>query len=383
MWSIGNEITLQINDHGAELAQSLAEAVRSLDATRPVTSALCRVIGADHMDWVHREPFIAALDVVGYNYMNHHYRDDHKRHPDRVWVTSESRGKDVFAYWMDVEELDYLIGDFVWTGMDYLGETGVGWLGFSGVDYPWISSFCGDLDLCGFKRPQSYYRDVVWGRKGVFPMVYNPDPEAKFGEKYRSKWGYPDVEPSWTWPGHEGKPVDVEVFSGCERVRLLVNGRDYGVKPTSRATEYKAVWKDVTYEPGMLQVIGYTGVSETAQWTLRTTGAPEVIRMQADREVIAADGQDLVYVTIEVADGQGLRAEHAEVPITLDVSGAGELIGLGSGNPKTAESFQSNKRNTYEGRCLAIIKASKKPGTVTVKASGLGLEADVVTVEVK
>ena len=383
MWSIGNEIKLQITDHGAELARQLAGAVRALDTTRPITAALCRVVGADHLDWVHREPFIAALDVVGYNYMNHHYRDDHERHPDRVWVTAESRGRDVFTYWKDVEDLDYVIGDFVWTGMDYLGEAAAGWLGFQGVDYPWITAYCGDLDLCGFRRPQSYYRDVVWGRKGVFPMVYNPDPEAKLGEKYRSKWGYPDVEPSWTWPGREGEKLTVEIFSGCERVRLLVNGRDYGVKPTNRSTEYKAVWEDVTYEPGMLQVIGYDGASETAQWVLRTTGEPEAIRMQADRETIAADGQDLVYVTIETTDRNGLRTEHAQVPITLDVQGAGELIGFGSGHPKSVESFQSNTRNTFEGRCLAIIKASKKPGTITIKAGGAGIKPAAVKVEVR
>jgi beta-galactosidase len=384
LWSIGNEIKLQIDDHGAELAQQLAEAVRSMDSTRPVTAALCRVVGADNLDWVHREPFIAALDVVGYNYMNHHYREDHKRHPDRVWVTSESRGKDVFAYWMDVKDLDYLIGDFVWTGMDHLGEAATGWMGFvRSVDYPWTTSFCGDLDLCGFKRPQSYYRDVIWGKKSVFPTVHNPDPEAKFGEKYQSRWGYPDVELSWTWPGHEGEKLTVEVFSGCQRARLLVNGRDYGTKPTSQATEYKAVWKNIVYEPGLLQVIGYDGVSETAQWTLRTVGKPEAIRLWADRQIIAADGQDLSYVTIEVVDSQGLRIPDAKLPITLELDGAATLIGFGSGNPKTAESFQANCRNTFEGRCLAIIKASNKPGTITVKAAGPELKADALTIEIK
>jgi beta-galactosidase len=383
MWSIGNEITEQYQDLGAKTARELADHVRSLDSTRPVTAALCRFGTAD-TDWLDRDPYAAALDVPGYNYKMEEFRSDHKRHPDRILYMSESMGSQAFEYWSLVEDLEYVIGDFVWTGMDYLGEAAIGWLAFDRtISYPWTAAYCGDLDLCGFRRPASYYRNVLWGDGGVYAFVQNPDPNSIFGAPYKSWWGYPDVHMSWTWPGHEGKGVNVEVYSQCQRVRLLVNGKDLGVKPVSRATEYKAVWKDVIYEPGTLQAIGYDGVSESAQWTLRTVGKPEAIRLWADRQVIAADGQDLSYVTIEVVDSQGLRIPDAKLPITLELDGAATLIGFGSGNPKTAESFQAPCRNTFEGRCLAIIKASNKPGTITVKATGSGLKADSLEIQVK
>jgi beta-galactosidase len=383
MWSIGNEISEQHQDLGAKTARELADHVRSLDTTRPVTAAMCQ-FGMD-TDWLNREPFSAALDVPGYNYRLEDFRSDHKRHPDRVMYMSESMGSQAFEYWSLVEDLEYVIGDFVWTGMDYLGESGVGWAALfdPAIRYPWTLPYCGDLDLCGFRRPASYYRDVLWGNDGVYAFVQNPDPNSIFGMPYKSTWGYPDVHMSWTWPGQEGKGVNVEVYSRCPRVRLLVNGKDLGVKPVSRSTQYKAVWKDVIYEPGTLQAIGYDGVSESAQWTLRTVGKPEAIRLWADRQIIAADGQDLSYVTIEVVDSQGLRIPDAKLPITLELDGAATLIGFGSGNPKTTESFQTPCRNTFEGRCLAIIKASNKPGTITVKAAGSGLNSDSLEIQVK
>ena len=383
MWSIGNEITEQHQDAGAKTARELADYVRSLDSTRPVTAGMCQ-FGMD-TDWLNREPFSAALDVPGYNYRLQDFRSDHIRHPDRVMYMSESTGSEAFAYWSLVEDLDYVIGDFVWTGMDYLGESAVGWAALYDptIDFPWTLPYCGDLDLCGFRRPASYYRDVMWGDEGVYAFVQTPDPNATFGIPYKSLWGWPDVQMSWTWPGHEGKGVNVEVYAGCERVRLLVNGKDYGVKTVGRETEYKAVWNDVIYEPGTLQAIGYDGAGETAQWTLRTAGKPAAVRLWADRQVIAADGQDLSYVTVEIVDSQGVRIPDAKLPITLDVQGAGELIGFGSGNPRTAESFQARQRNAFEGRCLAIIKASKQPGTITVKADGPGLKTGAVTVDVR
>jgi beta-galactosidase len=382
LWSIGNEIRDQFNDHGAIWAKRLADKTRALDPSREVTASLCRIVGED-IDWPTREPFMSALDVVGYNYMLEFYEESHRREPNRVIMSAESRGREAFDYWMAVEDHAYIVGDFVWTGMDYLGEVSVGWLGFGKRDYPWIAAYCGDLDLCGFKRPYAYYRNVLWGDTGVYPVVHNPDPSAKFGTPYQKKWGYPDADMSWTWPGHEGEKLKVDVFSRCERVRLLVNGTDYGVVYPNRESKFIAGWNEVVYEPGILQVIGYEGPNEVARWSLRTAGAAARIRMTADRTVIHADKQDMVYVTLEVVDGQGLRLPQAEIPIQLKVEGGGALIGFGNGNPTSVESFQQSVRTTFEGRCMAIIKAGDTPGPIWVTATAPNLKSDKLEIQTR
>ena len=381
LWSIGNEINEQYLDHGAQWARTLADKTRTLDPSRPVTSALCRIVGVE-IDWPTREPFMSALDVTGYNYKLEFYEESHAREPTRVIMSSESRGREAFDYWMAVEDNPYIVGDFVWTGMDYIGEIAVGWAGFTSArKYPWTLAYCGDLDLCGFKRDAAYYRNVLWGDKNVYPLVHNPDPTAKFGTPYMHKWGYEDKEMNWTWPDHKGEKLIVEVASRSESVRLLVNGKDYGLKKPTRETEFKAVWENVEYQPGWLTAIGYDGAVENDRRTIQTVGAPKRIRLTADRDAIAADGQDLVYVTVEVVDENGLRVPSAKLPVTIEVGGAGTLAGFGSGNPKTDESFQQPVRTTFEGRALAIVKAGKTPGPITLLASAPGLERDSVKVD--
>ncbi|MCG5051570.1 MAG: hypothetical protein KA712_01295 [Myxococcales bacterium] len=152
LWSVGNEILEQHLDHGAKWAHRLSETTRALDPSRPVTASLCRIIGSN-VDWPSREPFISALDVSGYNYMLEFYAESHKRDPFRILMSAESRGREIFDYWMAVEDHPAVVGDFVWTGIDYLGEPSIGWLGYKERNkYPWTLAYSGDLDICGFKR---------------------------------------------------------------------------------------------------------------------------------------------------------------------------------------------------------------------------------------
>ena len=181
----------------------------------------------------------AALDIGGYNYMWREYRSDHERLPQRVMFGTETFPKEAFENWSSVLELNYVIGDFVWTSLDYLGETGIGRVHFDGDkagflgDYPWHQANCGDLDLCGFKRPQSYYRDILWQNGApLYIAVHTPIPAGK--TPFITQWGWPDVNANWTWPGHEGQTFTVDVYSGCDQVELLLNGESLGLSPPER-----------------------------------------------------------------------------------------------------------------------------------------------------
>ncbi len=380
MWSIGNEIPERGTEVGIRNGKMLAEHVRSLDPTRPVTEAVC---GAKFR-WEQFDPYFANLDVCGYNYKQGKYRPDHERVPSRVMYAAESFPMHAYDFWMAVLDQPWVVGDFVWTGYDYLGEAGIGWWSFAKEPkeiFPWTVAYCGDLDLCGFKRPQSYYRDVLWktGRK-VSMFVRSPEP--RFGPRESILWGWDDVHARWNWPGHEGKILNVDVYSACERVRLLLNGRNLGVKNTSRKSRFKASWK-VPYEPGVLKAVGYDGGRKVATWELRTAGKPAKLKLSVDRKTLAADGQDLCFVTVEVRDARGIRHPTAENLIWFRIEGAGSIAGVGSGNPVSVESFQRSQRRAFEGRCLVVVKSGRSPGRVRLTAEADGLRSDSVALSVQ
>ena len=264
MWSIGNELEERAEPEGARIAKELANYVRALDPTRPVTAG---INGVD--PWRGTDGVFAALDVGGYNYQRWNYRPDHDRFPDRVMVATESNPPEAFEYWMEVLDLPWVIGDFVWTGWDYLGEASIGYARWEGDGrpapntFPWNHANCGDIDLCGFKRPPSYYRDVLWGvGSKVWIAVHAPMPAGAKEEV--SWWGWPDVRGSWTWPGHEGEPMKVEVYSGCERIELSLNGKSLGSQPTSRASRFTATFT-VPYAPGTLKAVGFLADKPVAE----------------------------------------------------------------------------------------------------------------------
>ncbi|MBN1421200.1 MAG: DUF4982 domain-containing protein [Planctomycetes bacterium] len=381
IWSIGNEVPSQATAEGARQTRMLAEYVRPLDPTRPVTQAFMPVGNWDDLFGA-----FDALDVVGYNYKEDRYRPDHEKRPRQIIFSSESLPKDLFRHWRSTIELSYVFGDFVWTAMDYLGEAGIGEAyiegrGGTGLRWPWTVSNCGDLDLCGWKRPQSYYRDMVWdcGAK-IACFVHRPLAD---GEKEAlSWWGWPDVSESWTWPGEEGKPLDVHVYSVCPRARLSLNGRDLGAKDLGDAAQLQAVWR-VPYEAGTLTAHGLdAGGNEIARWELRTAGPAARIRMTADRTILAADGQDLAFVSVEILDAKGILQPEADGLVRFRIDGPGSLAGAGNADPKSHESFQQPRRRAYRGRLLAVVRAGKREGTVRLAAEGDGLEPAAIDIAV-
>jgi beta-galactosidase len=382
IWSIGNEIPEQFGTNGT--AKRLREAVLSHDSTHPITQAICNDWGQVTRNWdTLSDPAFQYLDVAGYNYLPNHYESDHARHPERVIMGTESYPKDFFDYWALVEKHPYVIGDFTWTAMDYLGESGIGHsVTGSGRDpffmsWPWFNAWCGDIDICGFKKPQSFYRDVVWGRSQIEMAVHAPIPE---GQRERvSGWGWPDEAQSWNWPGQEGRPLQVAVYSRCDTVRLELNGKVIGEKPVSAATKLTAKF-DVPYAPGELRAIGLVNGKAVANTVLKTSGAPKKLKLIADREKIRADRNDLSYVTVEVVDAAGQRVPDAEIPVRFSVTGAGELAAQGSSSPNTLASFHAPSRQTFEGRCLAILRPNGSRGKIRLRAEADGLESSQITV---
>ena len=377
MWSIGNEIPEQFRAEATQKA--LREAVLLHDTTRPITQGICNY-GNENKD-----PGYKYLDVGGYNYLPDDYEKDHERFPERIMFCTESFPKDAFTYWQKVEELPYVIGDFVWTSVDYLGEAGLAHAVWTGdpnpffMPWPWVNAWSGDLDICGFKKAPSYYRDVVWKQSQIELLVHEPIPEGK--SEILSWWAWPREYLSWNWEGLEGTPLQVRVFSRCEKVRLELNGNVIGEQPVSEATKLTATFT-VPYAPGELKAIGLMGGKAVAEKTLKTAGAPVGLKLTADRAVIRADRSDLAYVTVEVVDASGQRVPNAEILVRFSISGAGELAGQTSGSPNKPASFKVPECLTMSGRCIAILRPTGEAGQITLRAEAEGLKPMTLSVVV-
>jgi len=378
LWSIGNEIPSREKQEVVAVAKMLSQAVRKLDATRPVTSA-----GNELNE--NKDPFFSELDVAGYNYTvggDHGkanlYELDHKRVPGRVMMCTESYPLMAFGSWMEVLDHPYVIGDFVWTAWDYIGEASIGWRGYMQYQnfYPWNLAFCGDIDICGWKRSQSFYRDTLWMKDQVSIFVKPPQPSFELNAKRKdwSKWHFNDLLADWTWPGQEGNAFDITVYSSCEEVELFLNGKSLGRKPTNRSTKFLTNWK-VDYQPGDLTAVGYNGGQKVNSAELHSAATPSKIKLEADRTELRATGEDLSYITVELVDNQGVCNPKAEDLVNFEIEGPGTIVGVGNANPVSLESYQLPQRKAWHGRCLVVVKSGKAPGTIILKAASKKLAA--------
>ena len=386
MWSIGNEVNERVDSSGLRIAKQLTTETRLMDPSRPVTEALCGFWDHPGYKWDTTSNAFALLDIGGYNYMLQEYESDHKKFPNRVMVGTESFPMAALENWNMAEKHPYVIGDFVWTAFDYMGEASIGHASTDSarkmkmlLDWPWYDAWCGDFDLIGNKKAQSYYRDVVWRNSPIAMAVHAPI-RAGMVENV-SMWGWPDEQQSWTWPGAEGKPLQVRVFSRAQTVRLLLNGRMIGEQKIKDGS-ITAVF-EVPYQPGTLKAVNVVNGKETDAITLSTTGEAKRIRLTADRATIHASRNDLCYVAVEVIDDKGQVVPNAELDVKFSISGAGEIAGVGNGNPTDMASFQQPVAKTMHGKCLVIIRPVGKGGTVTLKAASNGLSAASIIVNVK
>ncbi|KXU35997.1 hypothetical protein AXK11_04780 [Cephaloticoccus primus] len=427
-WSIGNEMMERATPAGLEITKKLAALVRSLDTSRPVTAAL----NADREDgpmWLKLDPLFAELDVGGYNYelsprdphepgrpmprnmdwaANH--ASDHARAPERVVMATESFQYEVFENWKTLRDHAYAVGDFVWTALDYLGEARIGGSWLPGINphapgtlsaWPWRGAYCGDIDLTGWRKPVSHYREIVWndekaGGKKLYMAVQEPPPlpqkilggavtlypPAPSGDPADSpsehpwqmaSWSMVPAFPFWDWPHAAGKRVKVEVYSRYDSVRLYLNGQLVGEKPTGEAEEFRALFL-VPYSAGELVAVGVEGGEERERFALKTGGPAVALRASVDRTALRADGQDLAFVEIEAVDAAGQWQLWADERISVEVSGAGQLAALGTGNVRSSvERYTDSSCTLFQGRALAVIRAGKTPGPITLRVSAPGL----------
>ncbi len=381
-WSIGNEINERADSSGLVIAKRLRDEVKSLDSTRAVTEAICFFWDHPGYKWDTTAAAFALLDVGGYNYQWKEYENDHAKYPERIMMGTESTPGEAFENWQQIEKHPYVIGDFVWTAMDYLGETGIGHTTTDGktafaMTFPWFNAWCGDIDLIGGKKPQSYYRDVVWNLSKLEMLVHTPIPEG--AKETVSYWGWPDELPSYTFPGAEGKTLQVNIYTRYDTVRLVQNGKTIGQQSASAKTKLTATFH-IKYEPGELKAVGIKNGKAVDSVVLKTAGKPAGIRLVADRNNIHADANDLAYVTAEVVDANGNVVPYAEVPLNFNIEGNGKIIATGNANPGDMESMQQPQHKTFRGKCLVIVRPDGKSGNVTLKAAGNGLTPGQVVI---
>lgn len=431
MWSVGNELPEQggLSD-GYQTSAELSEYVRTLDNTRFVTGALCSFFnGLDDDDtgkfWTslqeevlknggslsnldgaygraiwndYTESFAAPWDVVGYNYLNYHYGEAAELFPNRVICCTESKPRELEAYWADVEKYPYVIGDFEWTSHDYIGEAGIGKrfyvepgqeasvmqsLHYAG--YPWRTAAVGDFDLCGFKKPQLAYRRIIWGSKETFIACHNPDIYGK--AELLDRYGWTDCANSWTWDVEKGSPVCVEVYSAADEVELLLDGVSVGRKEAGKENHYKAAF-ELTYETGTLEAVSYIEGNEISRDVVKSAESPVGIRICPEentlhKEMLLADGQSLCFAVVEVVDTEGNPVSYVEREVTAEVEGAASLAAFGTGRPMTEENYTVGKTVAYQGKSLAIVRAGYEPGEAVLRVKMEGFPIAELKMEVK
>ena len=372
-WSIGNEVIERKELRVVQTAKQLKAAIMECDKTRPVTEALC----AWDRDWEIYDPHFDVLDIAGYNYMIFKHTTDHQRNPNRVMWQTESYPRDAFRNWATVSDNTYVVGDMVWTGLDYLGESGIGRYYYEGErpgesfapggQPDWHGTYCGDVDITGWRKPISHYREMLWNDKSTSLYMAVKEPNGYRGSIKETMWSVWPTWESWNWAGWEGKPVDVEVYTKQPEVKLYLNDKLIGTKSVNRQTEFKAVFQ-VPYEAGTLRA---EAGSESV--TLSTAGEPARLRLTADRKTIVADGQDLAYVTLEVVDSKGRVCPDAAIPCEAVVKGQGQLMAFASADMKDREPSTSPRVTTWKGRALLVVRSSKNKGKVQVSIkSNLG-----------
>ena len=375
-WSIGNEIDGRREPAGVAIAKQLRDAVKKMDATRPVTMAVPGPYDHNLPEWQANDPAFLHLEVGGYNYQWQQYEIDHKRFPNRIMMGTESFPIEACESWRSAERLSYVLGDFVWTGIDYIGEAAIGHSMLSQLpaswrqEYPWFNSYCGDIDLIGNKKPQSHFRDVLWGRSQIEMAVQRPLPPGRKEEL--ASWGWFDELRSWTWPGCEGIAMRVRVYTAGDLVRLFLNEQEVGVKSVPESSKLIAEF-EVPYVAGRLRAVAYRGGNEIGSLAFHTLGKPARLQLNADRKTIRASRSEVAFVELGVVDDDGEPIPDLIRKINFEISGPGELAAVGNANPKDVASFRAPYCKTFHGRCLAILRPLEGSGAITLRASAEGL----------
>ena len=438
LYSIGNEISDLGLEEGQAICKEMADFVRSLDPSRPVTLGINLMLavmvakgkglygngqegekekktGSMSVDSLPTSTFfnvlmnkmgsvmeLAAkgkgadkivekvgdyLDVPGYNYAGPRYKKEAKMWPDRPFVGSETLPKSLYKNWQLVKQIPQLTGDFMWTGWDYLGESGIGTVQYKdkktkkGVEEGLIiSGGPGVIDICGKMRPEVGWNRIIWGLEklpviGVDPLDHADDFTAI------SMWRNTDAVESWSWPGCEGKKTHVVVYSDAAQIELFVGTKSYGKK---KVKEDQVHFTGVVYEPGQITAIAYDKAGKKiGASSLMTAKGDTKLSAVADKAVLKANGQDLSFIELKLVGQDGIVRSSVDQKLTVTVEGAGTLQGFGSARPHMAETFTGSEHTTYRGYALATVRAGYEAGEITVKISGEGLEEQTIMLKVK
>lgn len=325
-----------------------------------------------------------ASDIAGYNYLTGRHEMEKELHPNKPVLGTETYPADIVRLWRIVEENDHVLGDYTWTGYDYLGEAGCGIFYYDGKknfssNYPDRLAYIGDINILGYRRPISYLREIVFGlRKEPYIGVIRMN---RYGlQKSQTAWMFKDNVSSWTWPGFEGKETEVDIYSPDEETELLLNGTSLGRKPCGRDYGFTATWK-VTYVPGELVAVGYRNGRETGRYTLRTAGQEILLNASADRSQIHADGEDLSFVTVRLTDSEGNENLFAKKKVSVRIEGPATLQGYGSADPQPVQSYEDSCWETYDGEVMAAIRSTKDAGKILIHFEADGCEEAVAVLE--
>ena len=381
-WSTGNEVIERKKIEVVKTAHNLNTLCRQLDPQkRPVTSALC----AWDPEWDIYDPLAAEHDIVGYNYMIHKSQGDHERVPNRVMVQTESYSRDTWRNYRKAQDEPWVIGDFVWTAMDYLGESGIGRWYYEGEPakepweapmYPNHAAYCGDIDLTGQRKPISHYRSMLWNKDGEQLYMAVREPDGYYGKIRTTMWSVWPTYESWTWPGHEGKNIDVEVYSHYPKVRLYLNDQLVGEKEVAQGMATFTL----PYQPGTLRAErlrvgdGTSGMGGEETVSLKTADEAKAIRLTADRTALKADGQDLAFITVELTDANGTVNITANNELTASVNGSATLIGFGNADIKDCDRYTDSTHKAWKGRAMLVVRSTGKKGKATITLQGKGLK---------
>ncbi|MGZ3753047.1 MAG: glycoside hydrolase family 2 TIM barrel-domain containing protein, partial [Mucilaginibacter sp.] len=384
MWSIGNEIVERGSPEAVETAKMLANAIKKIDTTRPVTSAIVE----NGKGWETLDSLMAAHDVAGYNYHLGAAPADHQRVPSRIIVQTESYPKDAFVNWKLVQNNNCVIGDFVWTAVDYLGESGIGRWYYSGEVpgehwehdlFPWHGAYCGDIDIIGWRKPISHYRSMLYNNtEKLYMAVQEPNPEPL--EIKTTWWAVWPTWESWSWPEYAGKDIHVEVYSKYPSVRLYLNNKLIGEKPTTDEQGYKAEFT-VAYSPGTLKAVGVDNGKEVESTILKTSGDAAKIQLSADRKEIVANEQDLSYVTVELTDKDSIFQPNAANCLHFKIEGPGTIAGLANADMKDTDSYVGDTRKVWHGRAMVVIRSTHGAGDIKLTVSSPGLSGATLNLQ--
>lgn len=329
------------------------------------------------------EEFASVTDLTGYNYLTARHEMEHDLYPNRVVLGAETLPADIVRLWKIVKENPHVIGDMTWTGYDYLGEAGSSVFYYDGrhgfmPNWPISVAYMGDSDIIGYRRPMSYYREIVFGlRKRPYIAVERVN---HYGETpNKSAWMWKDEISSWTWKGYEEKPAVVNVYSNADEVELFQDGISLGRKLVSEETNYFASF-ETTYRPGKLEAVCYRAGVEDGRDELMTADEAVELCVQADKTMLSADGSDLSYLTICLKDKAGTINLQEKRAVTVSVEGMGMLQGFGSANPETENHYDNTTWETYDGYLLAVIRAGEEAGEIKVTFTAEGCQKQIVNI---